>query len=111
MVGTSHGGLTRAFVERGGGVSTALFLTRDLGTVLSWSNPLRGERATSIVSVVRLGTEAWLDAARAAHLGSTAPWANWKSASGSRSGSGCWTTRAAESARTSGPAPRRWLQS
>jgi hypothetical protein len=33
MVGTSQGGLTAALDERGGGVYTAFFLVRDLGTV------------------------------------------------------------------------------
>src|SRR5260221_8540356 len=118
MVGTSQGGLTRAFVERGGGVYTAFFLTRDLGTVVSWSNPAARrardlDRKRSRSPRCRVLAR---DAARAAHLSASARAAHLRAlttmAAGSPMGlssdSGWTLTTAAGSARRASPAPRRW---
>jgi hypothetical protein len=37
MAGATHGGLTLARTDLGGGVYTAFLRTRDFGTVISWS--------------------------------------------------------------------------
>src|SRR5215469_13095561 len=62
IVGASQTGLTLALLDRCGGVYTAFFLTRDLGTMISWAKSGPAASAWRLkVSVVRHCGLAWDD--------------------------------------------------